>query len=51
MPEYGKDSKGHYIRFGKSKYYYKKGDKASRARALAKVKKQERAARASGWKG
>jgi len=48
-----KDSKGYFCRWGSSgkKYYYKKGDKQSMARARAKADAQGRAAHASGYKG
>lgn len=47
-----KDSKGCYCQWGsKSKYYYKCGDKAARARARAKADRQGRAAHAGGYKG
>ena len=46
----GKDSKGHYYRWGGGqKYYYKPGNKASRERARKKAYKQAQAAFASGY--
>jgi hypothetical protein len=49
MPKYGEDAQGKYVAFGTSKYHYK--SEAGRKRALAKVKRQEKAARANGWRG
>jgi len=49
----GKDSKGSFMRWGSSgkKYYYKAGNKASRAIAKRKASQQGRAAYASGYRG
>jgi len=49
----GKDKKGHYYRWGSrgKKYYYKKGNEASRKRAETLAGKQGAAAHASGYKG
>ena len=47
-----KDKSGYYCQWGnQKKYYYKKGDKASMARARAKANSQGAAAHASGYKG
>lgn len=45
-----KDKKGYFCQWGSSgkKYYYKKGDKASRDRARSKADKQGKAAHANG---
>jgi len=50
MPaQYGKDSKGNWVRWGTqgAKYYYKKGDDASKNRALAKMNAQRKAIKAN----
>lgn len=49
----GTDSKGSYYQWGGhgKKYYYKKGNKASKAKAKKRAGKQGAAAHASGYKG
>jgi len=47
------DSKGCFVRWGKSgkKYYYKCGSKVARERAKLKAEKQARAIYSSGYRG